>query len=80
MKVASIDVHTVLAPSTRRDTWRLGRRSGLTKAIEKVRTNEKITGIGEVPGNPQGAYREYGGSGPITRSFPLPAGPRVPKR
>ena len=69
MKVTSIDVHIVFAPSTRRDTWRLGRRLGLTNAIVDVRTDEKITRIGEVPGNPRGVYHKYGGSGPITPSL-----------
>jgi L-alanine-DL-glutamate epimerase-like enolase superfamily enzyme len=80
MKVASIDAYIVLAPSPRRDTWRLGRRPGLTNAIVDVRADEKIAGIGEVPGNPQGVYRQCSGSGPISPSCRLAVGLRVPDR
>jgi L-alanine-DL-glutamate epimerase-like enolase superfamily enzyme len=80
MSVTSIDVYIVFAPSPRRDTRRLGRRSAQTNAIVDVRTDEKIAGIGEVPGNPQGVYRQCSGSGPISPSFPLAVGLRLPNR
>ena len=59
MKVTSVDVHIVSVPFTRPETWRFGRMWGLTNAIVEVRTDEGITGIGEVPGSPTiGLVRE----------------------
>jgi L-alanine-DL-glutamate epimerase-like enolase superfamily enzyme len=59
MKVTSVDVHVVSVPFTRPETWRFGRMWGLTNAIVEVRTDEGITGIGEVPGSPTiGLVRE----------------------
>ena len=59
MKVTSVNVHVVSVPFTRPETWRFGRMWGLTNAIVEVRTDEGITGIGEVPGSPTiGLVRE----------------------
>jgi glucarate dehydratase len=59
MKVTRVDVHVVSVPFTRPETWRFGRMWGLTNAIVEVRTDEGITGIGEVPGSPTiGLVRE----------------------
>jgi L-alanine-DL-glutamate epimerase-like enolase superfamily enzyme len=52
VKVTAVDVHIVSVPFVRPETWRFGRMWGLTNAIVEVRTDEGITGIGEVPGSP----------------------------